>query len=738
MSYNKKVWKSGDRITKEALNNMENGIEAAHQNSGGSGTSYDDTKIKTDINNIKNDLGTDELTTTAKDVKGAVNEVAAQCKEIANYSLAIGTDGLLYLSDGRGNLLGKGIFIENATVINRGKVVFDADFSNTDLKAEQFSTWNDRIYDGAIYEIGTCTDNQLHLKSTYDTKNTRWIRQMCHTAGLFESDNFTCEFKAKFDSKAGSWQNVITYGTGVYWSKGVYSDGIKWPAGGEIDAFEQAGGYAENPNGFNTPTAHYGAGNESGYINTHEISNGNEISFTPNEWHIFKFSLKNGVVQIYIDNKLKSEKDFSKCTVNNNYLYDYRPFLKPQAFYLDGQCHSSSSTSNVYDFVIDYFKIYQDEDIKPTSFSIFPQMWDKETNLIFPTEGEIFFDKEFIPTNVSNKACTWISTKPNVASVVQGYVKTLTEGTTTIKATCGNTTATYELTVNNTTKNIPCVGLELEGESKQLDIDTTSSFKTYVYPKFATDDLQISYSNNGIVTYDGNTLTAIKAGTTTVTVACGTKTVSFEVTVNDLYGSEAILSYAFNHSTEGNNITVENKGSLGSNYNLTVNCLNYNEGGNALTTSAPLTIPTREAGETYLILIDLYDVLDRTNKTAIQDTGKILFTEDESSASQPCILSTFANISSGGDWQLVYNGSPYETMLNNPCRVALWRDNTGQSYIYSSKDSKEKIISKNSADTYIKNISKIKLDKARIDKLDVYYCNKTVDEVKEIVDNYNV
>ena len=83
MSYNKKVWKSGDRITKEALNNMENGIEAAHQNSGGSGTSYDDTEIKTDINTIKTDLGTEELTTTAKDIKGAVNEVAAQYKDIA-------------------------------------------------------------------------------------------------------------------------------------------------------------------------------------------------------------------------------------------------------------------------------------------------------------------------------------------------------------------------------------------------------------------------------------------------------------------------------------------------------------------------------------------------------------------------------------------------------------------------------------------------------------------------------
>lgn len=82
MSYNKKVWKSGDRITKEALNNMENGIEAAHQNSGGTGTSYDDTEIKTDINTIKTDLGTAQLTTTDKTVKGAVNELNTQYKDI--------------------------------------------------------------------------------------------------------------------------------------------------------------------------------------------------------------------------------------------------------------------------------------------------------------------------------------------------------------------------------------------------------------------------------------------------------------------------------------------------------------------------------------------------------------------------------------------------------------------------------------------------------------------------------
>ncbi|MFR2219407.1 SGNH/GDSL hydrolase family protein [Clostridium sp.] len=116
MSYNKKVWKSGDRITKEALNNMENGIEAAHQNSGGSGTSYDDTEIKTDINTIKTDLGTEELTTTAKNVKGAVNEVAAQYKDIVNLSLTKHTDGKVYIKKQDGTLIGDGIEISGSDV----------------------------------------------------------------------------------------------------------------------------------------------------------------------------------------------------------------------------------------------------------------------------------------------------------------------------------------------------------------------------------------------------------------------------------------------------------------------------------------------------------------------------------------------------------------------------------------------------------------------------------------------
>lgn len=68
MSYNKNIWKRKDRITKEKLNHMEDGIHDAHD------------KIEGAIN----DLGTEELTTISKKIKGAINELGSQIKEIEN------------------------------------------------------------------------------------------------------------------------------------------------------------------------------------------------------------------------------------------------------------------------------------------------------------------------------------------------------------------------------------------------------------------------------------------------------------------------------------------------------------------------------------------------------------------------------------------------------------------------------------------------------------------------------
>lgn len=84
-NYIREIHKDGDILSASIINKFEEALETNTKAiKAGTGKAYDDTAIKADINTIKTDLGTEELTTTAKTVKGAVNEVAAQYKDIAN------------------------------------------------------------------------------------------------------------------------------------------------------------------------------------------------------------------------------------------------------------------------------------------------------------------------------------------------------------------------------------------------------------------------------------------------------------------------------------------------------------------------------------------------------------------------------------------------------------------------------------------------------------------------------
>ena len=70
---------------KGAINEIKSLVNQG--STGGSSTggeSYDDTAIKADIASIKTDLGTVQLTTTVKNIKGAINEVDAQCEDLAS------------------------------------------------------------------------------------------------------------------------------------------------------------------------------------------------------------------------------------------------------------------------------------------------------------------------------------------------------------------------------------------------------------------------------------------------------------------------------------------------------------------------------------------------------------------------------------------------------------------------------------------------------------------------------
>lgn len=460
--------------------------------------------------------------------------------------------------------------------------VFTADFSGDKPSAQQFYAWEGRVYGNAIYDNLAnikCMDGVARLKSVYDAENSRWIKQMMCTGGLFESDNFICKFRAKFCGKPGSWNNVITYGTGTHWTNGIYSDGVKWPAGGEIDTFEQAGGYAEVPNYMKTPTVHYGSGTGSGYPNTHLSRVSESVTITTDEWHDFAFSLKDGLVKVYVDDALVGENDFSDCIVSNNYLVDYKPFLRPQAFYIDGSCADASASANEYEFAISDFVIEQDANVRCTGLEIYPQMWKHGTTLKFPVGAEIFFDRVYTPANTSNKACTWESSNSEVATVVQGFVKTLSTGVAVITAKCGDAIATYTLTVaDSSSAEIPCAKVEASKQNVVAAVGQKVGLEIYKYPTFTTDDISITSDDEAVCKVSGTEVTMMGAGDATVTIRCGLVSAKVLFTVNAAktpYADYDLTPLASNVGTEKTDekmtVTISNSGSAGSAFDLTAN-----------------------------------------------------------------------------------------------------------------------------------------------------------------------
>lgn len=80
-NYIREIHNDGEIISAQLFNKFEEALETntkaikAGTGGGGTNTPYDDSAIKADINTIKTELGTDTLTTTAQNIKGAINEV---------------------------------------------------------------------------------------------------------------------------------------------------------------------------------------------------------------------------------------------------------------------------------------------------------------------------------------------------------------------------------------------------------------------------------------------------------------------------------------------------------------------------------------------------------------------------------------------------------------------------------------------------------------------------------------
>ena len=155
------------------------------------------------------------------------------------------------------------------------------------------------------------------------------------------------------------------------------------------------------------------------------------------------------------------------------------------------------------------------------------------------TEGdELTLTATVNPDNATDKSVIWTTSDASVASVENGKVTALKAGTATITVTTadGGKTATCDVTVKSKVINVTSVSLDrtsaelTEGEELTLTATVNPDNATDKSVTWTTSDASVASVENGKVT-------ALKAGTATITVttADSGKTATCDVTVKAAY-----------------------------------------------------------------------------------------------------------------------------------------------------------------------------------------------------------
>lgn len=153
------------------------------------------------------------------------------------------------------------------------------------------------------------------------------------------------------------------------------------------------------------------------------------------------------------------------------------------------------------------------------------------------------------------QSVTWSSTAPKVASVTAGTITALTKGTTTIEAcstsdasVCGNITVTVTdpevsaLSVANESGKTVASGDAISLVQGGLTTLTATVTPDSVTPVWRVKDSTVASltADSATSTSDGDvlaksvTINALQAGTTTITVSAGDKTITFRVQIQEL------------------------------------------------------------------------------------------------------------------------------------------------------------------------------------------------------------
>ena len=161
-----------------------------------------------------------------------------------------------------------------------------------------------------------------------------------------------------------------------------------------------------------------------------------------------------------------------------------------------------------------------------------------QTNLTLDEGESATLTATVLPADATDKTVTWSSSNPSVASVSDGVVTAVREGTATITASAGGKTAQCTVMVNK--KIIEVTEVTLSQTNLTLDEGESATLTATVLPADATDKtVTWSSSNPSVASVSGGVVTAVREGTATITASAGGKTAQCTVTVNGESGMDA-------------------------------------------------------------------------------------------------------------------------------------------------------------------------------------------------------
>lgn len=157
-----------------------------------------------------------------------------------------------------------------------------------------------------------------------------------------------------------------------------------------------------------------------------------------------------------------------------------------------------------------------------------------QANLNLTVDGTSQLTVTVGPENTTNKAVTWASSNPSVATVTVGEdgvatVIAVGVGTATIIATAGGVSDSCAVTVSAVT--VPATGVTVNPAKLTLSIGGTGTLTATREPANATDSVTWSSSDEAVATVENGVVTAAGVGEAIITATAGDVSATCAVTV---------------------------------------------------------------------------------------------------------------------------------------------------------------------------------------------------------------